>query len=517
MLKADFSPRISAARCVLAAHGVVLLALVAHFAAYVSYALAAIRYPFALDYGEGIVWQQALLIPGEQMYGDITRFPFLVFHYPPVYHLVTRAAAMLNGDMLMAGRAVSVLCTLLIGALVAALVYDTMGPRMSRAARLMGAATGGLTVFCYWPVVAWSPLMRVDMLAVLFSFLGVWLAVRSSRHPWLLHGAVLSFVLAVYTKQNCVAAPIAVLIVFWMTDRRLALQAYGLGLVVGLIALLALSWMTGGGFLRHLLLYNLNRFSFGAAFATVSQHLQQLVFLLLALYGVAAGWRRVKDDTGPRGFARFLKQQAAARPMAVLTLYLLLTTCMLFTLGKSGAELNYLIEWMCLWSVLTGILIASVLEPFLAEETGTPAVPKRMLFALLVPAALMIQVVIMPAARGYEGDDRAKSGQLETLMTKIRDARGPVLSDDMVLLLKAGKTVPWEPAIFAELASTGRWDERLITDMIAAKNFAFVITQGRAGDGAYDSRFTPAVDWAIQLAYPRVEKLGGRILHLPPG
>ena len=53
--------------------------------------------------------------------------------------------------------------------------------------------------------------------------------------------------------------------------------------------------------------------------------------------------------------------------------------------------------------------------------------------------------------------------------------------------------------------------------MIAAKNFAFVITQGRAGDGAYDSRFTPAVDRAIKLAYPRVEKLGGRILHLPPG
>ena len=99
MLKADFSPRISAARCVLAAHGAVLLALVAHCAAYLSYALAAIRYPFALDYGEGIVWQQALLIPGEHMYGDITRFPFLVFHYPPVYHLVTRAAAVLNGDM----------------------------------------------------------------------------------------------------------------------------------------------------------------------------------------------------------------------------------------------------------------------------------------------------------------------------------------------------------------------------------------------------------------------------------
>jgi hypothetical protein len=29
--------------------------------------IAAIRYPFGIDYGEGIVWQQAMLIPGPRM------------------------------------------------------------------------------------------------------------------------------------------------------------------------------------------------------------------------------------------------------------------------------------------------------------------------------------------------------------------------------------------------------------------------------------------------------------------
>src|SRR5712672_3082341 len=61
-------------------------------------------FPGQIDYGEGIVWQQALLIPGPRMYGDITQFPFIVFHYTPVYHLVVRAIATLGIDPLAAGR-----------------------------------------------------------------------------------------------------------------------------------------------------------------------------------------------------------------------------------------------------------------------------------------------------------------------------------------------------------------------------------------------------------------------------
>ena len=39
------------------------LLLMAHFGAYLLYAAQAISYPFELDYGEGIVWYQALKIP----------------------------------------------------------------------------------------------------------------------------------------------------------------------------------------------------------------------------------------------------------------------------------------------------------------------------------------------------------------------------------------------------------------------------------------------------------------------
>ena len=80
----------------LGATGFVVFLLVAHAAIYLKNAFDAVRYPFGLDYGEGLVWQQALLIPGPRMYGAITDASFIVFHYPPVYHLAVRAAVLLG-------------------------------------------------------------------------------------------------------------------------------------------------------------------------------------------------------------------------------------------------------------------------------------------------------------------------------------------------------------------------------------------------------------------------------------
>ena len=249
--------------------------------------------------------------------------------------------------------------------------------------------------------------------------------------------AVLVFVMAVYTKQTSITAPAAVLFVAFATDRRSAFRAYGLGLLVGSSILLLLTWLTGGGFIRHLLFYNLNRFSLASAVASVFEEWPQALFLALALGGLLAGWRGKTPDR---------------RRLLVLTLWLGFATAMLATLGKSGAKLNYMIDWMCIWSVLIGILVTSVLGSLLASEPASVWSSRSML-ALLVPVALLAQVSVMPTARDYYGTDPEQRRQLVALAARLKTIPGPVLSDDMVLLIKSGKPVPWEPAIFAELAS----------------------------------------------------------------
>jgi hypothetical protein len=83
----------------------------------------------------------------------------------------------------------------------------------------------------------------------------------------------------------------------------------------------------------------------------------------------------------------------------------------------------------------------------------------------------------------------------------------------MVVLMRAGKEVVWEPAIFAELATMKVWDEQPFLDMIKQHDFSFIIKTGTAMDA---SRFTPAVTSAIEAYYPRIEKIAGTTVHLPP-
>ena len=109
--------------------------------------------------------------------------------------------------------------------------------------------------------------------------------------------------------------------------------------------------------------------------------------------------------------------------------------------------------------------------------------------------------------------DGRRARELGVLSQQIATAHKPVLSEDMVLLLRSGQDVLWEPAIFAELGSTGVWDERPFVQRIRNRNFAFIITSGERGEIAFDRAYNPAVADALNAAYPVKEKLAGYIVY----
>ena len=110
---------------------------------------------------------------------------------------------------------------------------------VGRTARLAGSVIAGLTVFCYEPVVIWSPLMRVDMLAVALDFLAVLCAVTSAGRPWRLYTGFALFLLAMFTKQTSIAGPLATLPVMLLIGFGTRFAALGLLAVTALIQLYA--------------------------------------------------------------------------------------------------------------------------------------------------------------------------------------------------------------------------------------------------------------------------------------
>lgn len=470
-----------------------------------------IRYPFELDYGEGIVWQQMRDIFAGKGYAPLGVYPAIVYHYPPVYHLTVMSISALFGvDELATGRAISIGCTLTMAALVGFLSAALAGKNASRRVRLACGAVGGLLLLSTEPMRTWSPLMRVDMLCNMLTLAAMILVLRSVERPRLAVYAGLVFTLAVFTKQTAIAAPIAAMAMLLVVKPRQAVVLLSTCLAIGLPILGWLLWSTDGGFATHVFRYNVNRFGADQLPLLVAE-LQLHLFLILAgCVGVWSIARNVRPAGSRKPWRAMVgKEQSAA---VLILLYLILTTIMVPLILKSGARQNYLIEWFCALSILAGAafrpLAVIVLERWSPVPTFITA-----LFVLGLPVQLY--ATVKP-----KGDQAAEAHRkvvaIAPVVRLIERSKKPVISDDMTLLIRAGKPVKWESAITAELGHDGIYDERAFARLVRAGRFAFFVTRGRRGSWLFDSRYNPVVADAMDQAYPRKVAYAGYILHFPP-
>jgi hypothetical protein len=480
----------------------------------------AIRFPWELDYGEGIVWEQMRLMMAGRGYGAIDGLPAIVFHYPPVYHSVTAAISTLGGlDPLAVGRSVSLGSTLLIalfGGLIAAkVVRADCAPRTAALCGLVAF----LATFCFAPVGFWAPLMRVDMLSIALSFAGVLVAMAALKRPRFILISAGLFVAAVFTKQISIVAPAAVFLTFLLLRPRLAWTLAAACTLIGLAVLGGLMLATDGRFVRHIFLYNVNRFDPGRLTSILGAILVHYLFAAALIVGFAQRLRsRLPVYRGSGGLAG-LRARLDASPgdalFLLVTVYAVLAGVMALGVAKSGSNVNYFIEGMAVLAILLGIFAADAANAAfgLARTRG-----RGVLFhPLLIPLMIGLQAVNGPGRNNYvEHRSAARVAELKTLQAMIRAAPKPVVSDDMVVLMRSGKAVQWEPAIFAELARTGDWNEQPFVDLVKARHFAFFVTVGERGDRLFDSRYNPAVADAMYKAYPQRRTIADYTLHLPP-
>ena len=153
-----------------------------------------------------------------------------------------------------------------------------------------------------------------------------------------------------------------------------------------------------------------------------------------------------------------------------MTLWLIFATATLVTAGKTGASINYFIEFFYVCALPVGILTSHCWQDIVAKR----ARPGRadIGFVLLVLAVGFAGQIIRDPPIRYVQLDYPKAIEIQRYTIKeIAAARRPVLSDDMVLLVRAGREVPIEPAIFREFIATGRWDQTHVLQLLS--NHAF--------------------------------------------
>ena len=195
----------------------------------------------------------------------------------------------------------------------------------------------------------------------------------------------------------------------------------------------------------------------------------------------------------------------------IVAAWLLLSLVLLVaTVGKTGASINYFIEPMCVCAIAAGLIVGRSWQAAIASSARGALVLR--LGVVLIPFALL---AVMAARRPVcpLSEDRELIAIQENLVQEIARQDRPVLSEDMVLLMRGGREVPLEPSIFRELTLTGQWDQRHILDLIDARAFAFLVTT--PDKFTTPERYTPEVLAAIARAYPRVQIRGPYAVRYP--
>ncbi len=468
----------------------------------------ALNWPFEIDYAEGIVWQQTNAMFTPQAYGSIFGFPAIVFHYTPFFHVMTRVIVAMTGfDTLYSARALSLVSTLATAVLVAKIATLSVHRETTERTPVIAGVIGGLCVFSLYPVLIASPVMRSDMFAIFWSFFGFYLGLRAFVTPRLIYAAAICFVAAVFTKQTAIAAPLAIFGMYLWLRPRLAVQGVAVCLILGLVLVLGLSWATSGGFLKHIFLYNLNRISLVMFPGVAALVVQQLPFVACALFVIAQRRSTLKERLAGQSARHATLGQA---DVCLIGVSLYCATAMLMTLTalKSGSYLNYFVEWLCVIAVLVGMGMDDILGIWSRLKTESSIKARELVLAMAAPAACILQpigVVNPVLGSSWHVGDRADK---EALLAEVKMARGPIISDEMVMLIRGGKPVVWESMIFAELAATGVWDEKPFLDKIRKHEFSMLIVGPR-------HVFSENVWNAFRAEYPVKRAFGDFTMYLP--
>ena len=234
-----------------------------------------VRIPSQQDYGEGhILWLSKQILNTAQAYKPLDTLPYVAYPYTPLYMLAARLANLVFRDPLIAGRSLSLLSTLGIGVALGLTVALSSRPRTPLLVRAASAAFAGVLPLMMDSVAGWGSLMRVDMLALLLMQAGLGIYITLGKQERWQYAAAFLFVLALFTKQTMLSAPLACLSFGFFADRKKTLRVGALAAALALAVAWFLNRVTSGGFLTNILDYNVNPFSWETAGSIIYQHMR---------------------------------------------------------------------------------------------------------------------------------------------------------------------------------------------------------------------------------------------------
>ncbi len=464
-----------------------------------------------LDNEEGaLLWQAMELAEGRSIYRRLDHEPFVVGTYPPLFMAMAAPFVDREAPSLLAGRAISTWSAMFITLGIAVTL-------LMRRRNLLIAWVAALLFLCTLEVNNWGGYFRVDMLAVALSAGGVMLAAAAKRFATPVRLVVgTMFVLAFFTKQTQLAAPMA--IILWLLAREGWRSSARFLLVFGAavaLVLTALTVFTRGQFLLNTISYNVNTYHPRDVWAIWLPHIWRfypgLVTAGIALLIASVVLRdcpvaESENKTAPS----LLSWRGSPLPW-----YMLTSLIQVVAIGKEGSAENYLLEPLAAWALGTGDLLAGLLR---AQATAIALTPRRRLIfartvALFVCSALAAQAVHMNRrkdwafSRGEITPDQA--AVWSSVAQQVRGERGETWCELAMFNLLADRSPLLQPFIMSELARQDVWDEKPFLEDLFRGRFALIVTAFDVASPDPTNVYTAGMIQALRMNYRLVGRIEG--------
>jgi hypothetical protein len=447
-------------------------------------------------YGEGWnAYHQLRVMQGAALYDAPPALT--IVNYPPLsFHLVAWGAGLGGVEPLLVGRGLSLLAFAAAAALVGVGAWQFgAGRAMAGCAALTFAITGAIVVPHYIGSDEPHLLGLAFSLGGLVAFLGA-----RSRAAWLaLSGAL--FAAAVAVKLNFVAIPLALglhLVLARAWGDLIRWVAFGLVASLPLLAWTLL--LEGPHAVAHLLFAR--KLSVWVLLTNVNLGLQNLASLFLAsgvllALGLALGAPRLG-----------LLATLCGVPFAL---------ALFFALGN-GVAVNIFLETIACMAIACFV----ILDGFARSSRGAPVAMALVAAAALLPSASahgQIPARLWEAWRGAP-DRAAQAAAAAEMAALLARLDGPVVCEDLLLCLRAGKPIVYDPYFVDDQIRVGRLPAEGVAALFAERRYAAVQLGVDVPvvlePGVAMLRFPAPVTEALRGAYAPGQAYRGRLLLLLP-
>lgn len=419
----------------------------------------------SVSYNEGWnAYREAQAAAGQPLYAAPPGLS--VTNYPPVWFHVIGAAQHLGLDVNHAGRLVSLASVLLLG---------LMAGEISRCLRLSWPAAAFAALFFVAALILYSSdrigMNDPQLFGMVFAAAGLLAYLRApGKASWLLLSAA-CFTVGVFTKNNLIAFPLAVLLHLLLRRQNKGMAVWCLtGIVLAVLLFAVTLWWDGRFFLRHLL--QPRAMVPGMALSTLVTYCAKFAAPLV----LAILWVRRQKLQSPGG-------------LIALTFGLTHLVAFGFASGD-GVARNIFFE---------ALFITSIAASAAVQDRGATGLVLCGWLVLAVSPVLIYTTGTLRHDAHLSGLLPKRQADFRTMTSRIAAEHGPVLCEDLLLCFEAHKPSGFDAYYVHDQILAGRIDEADILSMIQRREFHII----GIGSAEKSLPVTPLERWRFTAAFMR--------------